>query len=121
MKKLKLFLVSMLAMLTVLMCFAGCGMKGVYRVESYEVAGFSKEVEESASYIEFKSGNVATLSINVGSLTFEGDGTWSKGEEKDTYVIDFKGAKYPVKIIDGDMIVDFLVGKIVLEKDGLFD
>ena len=108
-------------MLTVLFCFAGCGAQGVWRVESYEIAGFSKEVEESSSYIELKSGNIATLSISVGTMKFEGDGTWSKGEEKDSYVIEFNGAKYPVKMIDGDMIVDFLIGKIVLEKDGLFD
>ncbi len=118
MKKFRLFLVSMLAMITVLFCFAGCGVKGVWRAESYEIAGFTKEVEgESASYIEFKGDDVVTLSISLGTLKFEGDGTWSKGEEKDTYVIDFKGAKYTVKMVDGDMIVDFLIGKIVLDKD----
>ena len=121
MKKLKVFLVSVLAIITVLFAFVGCGLlglKGVYRVESYEIAGFSKEVEESASYIEFKSGNVVTLSLNVANvLTLQGDGTFSKGEEKDTYVIDFKGVKYPVKVVDGDIIVDFSVAKIVLDKD----
>jgi hypothetical protein len=117
MKKLKVFLVSVLAMLVVLICFVGCGVKGVWRVESYEIGGFSKEVEESSSYIEFKGDNAVTLSISVGTLKFEGDGTWSKGEEKDTYVIDFNGAKYIVKMVDDDMIVDFKVGKIVLDKD----
>ena len=108
----------MLAMLTVLMCFAGCGMKGVYRVSSYEVGGFTREVEESASYIEFKKDNVVTLSIDVGGvLKFEGDGAYAEGEEKDTYVIDFKGAKYTVKMVDDDMIIDFTIGKIVFEKD----
>ena len=117
MKKVKTFLVTMLAMLTMLVCFVGCGPTGTYRVEGYEVAGFTKEVEESASYIQFKSGNVVTLSLNVaGILTLEGDGTWSKGEEKGTYIIDFKGIKYPVKMVDGDMIVDFTVAKIILDK-----
>ena len=116
MKKVKTFLVAMLAMLTMFVCFVGCGPMGTQRVEAYEVAGFTKEVEESASYIQFKSGNVVTLSLNVASLTLEGDGTWSKGEEKGTYIIDFKGVKYPVKMVDGDMIVDFAVAKIILDK-----
>lgn len=117
MRKFKTFLVSLLAVLTVLVCFVGCGPMGTYRVEAYEIAGFSKEVEESASYIEFKSGKVVTLSLNVaGVLTLEGDGTWSKGEEKGTYIIDFKGVQYPVKMVDGDMVVDFGVAKIILDK-----
>ena len=117
MKKIKTLFVSFLALFTMLVCFVGCAPTGTYRVESYEIAGHSIEVEESASYIQFKSGNVVTLSLSVaGVLTLEGDGTWSKGEEKDAYIIDFKGMKNPVKMIDGDMIIDFIVAKIVLEK-----
>ncbi|MBQ8685962.1 MAG: hypothetical protein IJ514_07310 [Clostridia bacterium] len=118
MKRLKVFLVSVLAVLTMLLGFVGCGAKGVYRLESYEVAGFTKTVEDSASYIELKSKDEVYVSIAIGDyITLEGDGTWTELEEDNKYQLEVKGVKYNVTIIDGEMIVDFLVVKAVLEKD----
>lgn len=122
MKKLKVFLVSLLAMLTVLFCFTGCGVKGVYQVEGYELpGGWSKEVEESTSYIEIKDDNVVEMDIAIGSVfSIKQTGIWVELDEENKYEIRVPQGEgsitYGVTLIDEEMVVDFQICKIILEK-----
>lgn len=118
MKKVKVLLVGLLTMVMCLFCFVGCGEKGVYKVTEYKVGPASVEVTDSESYIELKGDNVATMSIDVAKVvTLEGEGTWAKGEEKNSYIVTIENVEYPVTIVDGEMTVEILGTKLVLVKE----
>ena len=119
MKKLKIFLVSLLTAILCLFCLASCGERGVYKVTAYEVGSSTIDVDSdsTASYIELKRKDVAVVSLDIaGVATIEGTGTWSEVSD-DKYKITVDGVSYEVTIHDDEMIVNLLVGKIILEKD----
>ena len=118
MKKVKAFFVSLLAVVMCLFCLVACGEKGKYEVVSYTVGGFKQEVsDDDSSYIELKSDDVAVVYIKFGTMSWEGEGTWAKDEDKDDTVnITVGGITYSATI-DGDtMTLNMIVGSIVLEK-----
>ncbi len=120
MKKFRTILVTALAMLMVLFCFASCGKTGKYVATSYTVAGFNKKVEETdnPSYVELKGENVAVVSINLTStLKWSGEGTWEEVEGKENTVAITVGVITCEAVIDGStMTLDMVVGTITLEK-----
>ena len=128
MKKLKVFLVSLLAMLTVLFCFAGCfgGVEGVYKVTDYRVSNMSFDVAESStSYIEIKEDNAVVMNISIGNdlLTIEETGTWVELEDGSYQIQVVEGdmtISYDATLKDGVLVVDFPVGfgtvKVIAQK-----
>ena len=124
MKKLKVFLVSLLAMITALFCFAGCfgGVEGVYKVTDYRVGNMSFDVAESStSYIEIKEDNVVVMDISVGNaLTIEETGALVEKEEKGEYEIQVKEenvtTSYKATLEDNVLIVEFpgLLGTVTV-------
>jgi len=127
MKKLKVFLVSLLAMLTVLFCFASCGMSGTYKATAFDPVALEAidiESEETASYIKFASGKSVEISINidlplVDPIEIKGNGTWAEdAETKGKYVVTLEsGAKFNFTKVDGDIHLDVGFGVLILEKD----
>ncbi len=128
MRKLKVFVVSLLASLAVLLCFAGCfgGVEGVYKVTDYRVGNMSFDVaESSSSYIEIKEENVVVMDISIGNgvLNIEQTGTWVELEDG-KYQIQVKEdnmtISYDATLEDGVMVVDFpvVIGtvKVIAEK-----
>ncbi len=120
MRKIKVFVVSLLAALAVLLCFAGCGEKGIYRIEAYEIPsiGITKEVEANMSYVELKKDGVAEVSIDLGVIGKKvGTGTWEKTDEKNRYILTLDEVEYPIMIVDEEMIIEMDFANIVLEKE----
>lgn len=119
MKKVKIWLLTLLTVVMALFGLSACGETGVYKVSEYKVGIVSFDVDEDAtdSYIELKSGNEVVLNISVERVSLEGTGTWEKGEEKNSYVLNVEGEKYPVTIDDGEMVITILGVQIILEKD----
>ena len=127
MKKLKVFLVSVLAMLTVLFCFASCGMNGTYKATAFDPVALEAidiESDETASYIKFASGKSVEISINidlplVDPIEIKGNGTWAEdAETKGKYVVTLEsGAKFKFTKVDGDIHLDVGFGVLILEKD----
>ena len=119
MKKVKIFLVSLLTAILCLFCLASCGERGVYKVTAYEVGASTVDVDSdaTASYIELQRKDVAVVSLDIaGIATIEGTGTWTE-VSKNKYKISVDGLSYDVTIHDDEMIFDFKVAKIILEKD----
>ncbi len=119
MKKFRTILVTALAMLMVLFCFASCGKTGKYEATAYTIAGFTKPVEETdtPSYIELKKDNEATVYIKLGTLSWSGDGTWKESENKENTVLITIGIiTYEATIEGGTMTLNMLIGSVTLEK-----
>lgn len=121
MKKLKVFLVSLLAMLTVLFCFAGCfgNVAGVYKVTDYRVGGMHFDAPaNNPSYIEITDDDKVEIDVSVGTvLSLETTGTWAEGEEKDTYIIETEdGGSYKAYFKSGALIVEFGRVTVIAEK-----
>ena len=120
MKKVKIWLLTLLTVVMALFGLSACGETGVYKVTEYKVGMGSIDVDEdfTDSYIELKSGNKLVVSIDIANVaTLEGTGTWEKGEEKNSYILNIEGIEYPVKIVDEEMVITIAVVQIVLEKD----
>lgn len=116
MKNVKVFLVGFLTLVLSLFCLVGCGKTGKYEAVSYTIAGFTKEVEEGEnSYVELKGENVAVVSISVGSLNWEGEGTWEEGEDGKVS-IKVGLFTYTATIDGNEMALDMGIGTINLEK-----
>ena len=96
MRKIKMFFVSLLAMMLALFCFASCGEAGKYTLVSYQKSnGDVTIVAESASFVELGKENEATISIDLGIFTLNGEGTWAKSEEeKKTLLLDLNIGDY---------------------------
>lgn len=129
MKKLKVCLVSLLAMLTVLFCFAGCfgSVAGVYKVTDYRVASTHTDVpENNSSYIEIKDDNTVVIDISLanGMFTKKETGTLVELEEKNTYEIQIKEDDvtifYEASLKNGALVVEipfaFATVTIIAEK-----
>lgn len=117
MKKMKVLLASILTIVMCLFCFAGCFQTGKYEAVSYKAGPITMDVSgDDASYIELKSGDVAVVSINLAVVKLEGEGTWAKGEEKGTVVIDVDGAKFTATIDGSTMTINILGTELILEK-----
>ena len=120
MKKVKMFLVSLLTAILCLFCLASCGERGVYRLTGYDPIGDDYrdiDSDATASYIELQRKDVAVVSIDLaGIATIEGTGTWTE-VSKNKYKISVDGLSYEVTIQDDTMILDVKIGKIILEKD----
>ena len=52
MKKFRTIMMTVLAMLMVVFCFASCGKTGKYTATAYTIAGFTKVVEETEEVTE---------------------------------------------------------------------
>ena len=117
MKKLKVFLVSLLTVVMAMFCLGACGQQGKYEAVSYKLLGATVDISgDDASYVELKSKNEAVVSITIASMTWEGTGTWEKGEEKNTVVITIDGVSHNATVEDGKMTLDMGVGSIIFEK-----
>ena len=119
MKKFRTILVTVLAMLMVVFCFASCGKTGKYTATSYTIAGFTKVVEETEdpSYVELKKDNVATVYIKLGTLSWSGDGTWKESEEKENTVLITVGIiTYEAVVDGGTMTLNMGIGSVELKK-----
>ena len=117
MRKIKTIVVSMLAVLMALFCLVGCGTTGKYVATAYKVGSITTTLTESTSYVELKGDNVAVVSIDMKLGKIEGEGTWAKGEEKNTVVITVSGIPYTVTIDGNTMTLDMgFAGSIILEK-----
>ncbi len=119
MKKFRTIMVTVLAMLMVLFCFASCGKTGKYEAVAYTIGGWKKEVEETddLSYIELKKDNVATVSISLGTLSWSGDGTWKESEEKENTVLITVGIlTYEAVVEGGTMTLNMGIGSVELKK-----
>ena len=120
MKKLKVFLVSLLAMLTVLFCFSGCfgGVAGVYKVTDYRVGGMHFDAPaNNPSYIEIKDDNTVEIDVSVGSvLSLKETGTWVETEEKDKYRIETEYDAYEAYFKNGALVVEFDYVTVIAEK-----
>ena len=88
MKKVKLYLVSLLTIVMALFCFVGCGPVGKYTATSYKMGPVSMEIKDSNSYIELKLDKSAVIHIEVSALNMSIDdsGTWEKGEDKEVKI-----------------------------------
>ena len=126
MKKIKVFLVSMLSVLTMLVCFVGCGPMGTYKATAFDpiaLEAIDIESEETASYIKFESGKKVVISINVDlplvdPIEIKGNGTWAETETKDKYEVTLENdAKFYFTKVDGDIHLDVGFGVLILEKD----
>ena len=117
MKKVKVLLVGILTLVLSLFCLVGCFEQGKYEAVSYSLGSLSVEVDEDDdSYVELKGDDVAVVSISVGTLTWEGEGTCTKGEEKGTVVITISGIEHTATIDGSTMTLDLGIGSIKLEK-----
>ncbi len=121
MKKVKLLVVSILTVILSLLCLASCGVEGKYTLVSIQLGSSTTTVEESTSYVELKSENVADVSITidlplVGEKSLTGEGTWKEGEEDNSYVITVSGIPYNA-VVDGNVLtLDIFGVKINFEK-----
>ena len=87
MKKVKLYLVSILTILMALFSFVGCGPVGKYTATAYKLGSASISIEDSNSYIELKLDKSATIHIDIaGVMTVEDSGKWEKGEGKEVKI-----------------------------------
>lgn len=119
MKKLKVFLVSLLAMITALFCFSGCfgSVAGVYKVTDYRVGGMHFDAPANApSYIEIKDDNTVEMDISLNIFTIEETGTWVETEEKDKYRIETEYDSYEAYFKNGALIVEFGKVTVIAEK-----
>lgn len=119
MKKFKTILVSALAMLMVVFCFASCFKTGKYVATAYTIAGLEKQIEatETPSYVELKGENVASVFINVASFSWSGEGTWKEVEGKENTVAITVGViTYEAVIEGGTMTLDMIIGSLILQK-----
>ena len=121
MRKIKMFFVSLLAMMLALFCFASCGEVGKYNVVSFVVSNTETTLTDNTSYVELKKDNVADVSITVeipfiGEKTLAGEGTWEKGEEKNTYVITISGIEYDAVKDGKKLTINVFVIKFNFEK-----
>lgn len=116
MKKVKTFFVSLLAVMMVFFCFAGCGETGKYEAVSYNLGALSIDVaEDNGSYVELKGGDVAVVYIKVSSMSWEGEGTWKKGDDG-AVTITVSDVTYNATIDGKTMTLDMGIGSIKLEK-----
>ncbi len=117
MKKIKVFLVSLLTIVLAMFCLAGCGKTGKYVATAYKIGSTTTDLTDSTSYVELKGDNVAVVSIDLKITKIEGEGTWKEGEEKNTVVITVSNVPYPVTIDGNTMTLDLgIAGSIILEK-----
>ena len=116
MRKIKMAIVSMLAAFMALFCLVGCGTTGKYVATSYKAGSVTMDLTNSDSYVELKGGDEAVVSIDLGVGKLEGTGTWTKGEEENTYVITIESIPYTVKIEGGQMTMDIFGTSLIFEK-----
>lgn len=119
MRKLKVCLVSLLAMLTVLFCFAGCfgNVAGVYKVTDYMVANaaYIDVPANNSSYIKITDDDKVEMELSLPVVTLETTGTWAEGEEKDTYIIETEdGSSYKAYFKNSALIVEVPVGRMTV-------
>ncbi len=115
MKKVKLFLVSLLTVILSLFCLVGC-TAGKYKAVSYNLGFVSFDItdEDNESYVELKGDKTAIVHVKVDVISVDGTGTW---EEKDDEIsITIEGITYNATEKDGVLTVNFLVGSVVLKK-----
>lgn len=115
MKKVKLFLVSLLTVILSLFCLVGC-TTGKYKAVSYKIGPASVDItdEDNESYVELKGDNTAIVHVKVATISVDGTGTW---EEKDDKIsITIEGVTYSATEKDGVLTVNFLIGSVVLKK-----
>ena len=115
MKKVKLYLVSLLTILMALFSFVGCGPVGKYTATSYKTNSISVAIEDNNSYIELKLDKTAVIHIDVASFITINDSnaTWEKGEGKEvkittgniTYTAMVEGKTLSLPILSGMTIV----------------
>lgn len=113
MKKVKLYLVSLLTIVMALFCFVGCGPIGKYTATAYKMGSMSIDINNSNSYIELKIDKTAEIHIEISALNMSIDdsGTWEKGDDKEV-VIKTENTTYTVTV-DGDTLT---YGVIVFKK-----
>ena len=112
MKKVKLYLVSLLTIVMALFSFVGCGPVGKYTATSYKMGPVSVAIEDSNSYIELKLDKSATIHIDIaGVMTIEDRGKWEKGEDKEVKITT-ENTTYTVTV-DGNTLT---YGVIVFTK-----
>ena len=89
MKKVKLYLVSLLTILMALFSFVGCGPVGKYTATAYKSGSISYAIEESNFYIELKQDKTAVINIEIPALLLtinDNNATWEKGEGKEVKI-----------------------------------
>ena len=117
MKKVKVFLVSLLTVALAMFSLASCVQPGKYEAESYKLGSLTMEIsDDNASYVELKWNKDAVVSIQVASMTWEGTGTWKSGEDKNTIVITINDTEHTATVDGDELILDMGVGSIVFEK-----
>ena len=135
MKKIKLFLASLLAIVTLLVTCVGCslfGLKGVYKPTEFDPVLFDEidlDPTKYNSYVEFESGKKIHVFISldlplVAPIEIQGRGTYE--EEKDAYPKGEGKKKYKVTLEDGktfyftkddeEIEFDCKIGILTLEK-----
>ena len=118
MKKISIVLATVLAFVLSLVCLSGCFLyQGKYTASAIVIGNTTTELEDSESFVELKGDDVAVVSINILSVvTLEGEGTWKKSEEEDSYVLTVGGINYDFTIEGGKMTIDFAIAKLILER-----
>lgn len=113
MKKVKVYLVSLLTVIMALFCFVGCTPVGKYTATAYKLGSASLEIKDSNSYIELKIDKTAEIHIEISALgmSIDDSGTWEKGEDKEV-IITTENTTYTVTV-DGDTLT---YGVIVFKK-----
>lgn len=117
MRKIKVFVVSVLTVLLAMFCLAGCGETGKYALTSCKVASAEINISENDSYVELKSENVAVVSIDLAVGKLEGEGTWKKGAEKGAVVITLDGVDYNMTVADGNLTFEIFRAVLTFTKE----
>ena len=130
MKKIKLWLASLLTVLLCAVCFSGCGaMQGEYKLSSWKLPLIGTEItidKASESYltVNLEDDGVVTVS---GQLAYNGTtyldittpqtGTWEKGEEKNVVEISVGNVfNVTATVKGGKMEFNGLFGTLTLKK-----
>jgi hypothetical protein len=113
MKKVKLYLVSLLTVIMALFSLVGCTPIGKYTATAYKLGGASLEIEDSNSYIELKIDKTAEIHIEISVLgmSINDSGTWARGDGN-IVIITTESSEYEVTV-DGDTLT---YGVIVFKK-----
>lgn len=114
MKKVNVFLVSLLTLMLSLFCMSGCFKTGTYTATEYKLGSLSYEVDESGNTIELKGDDVAVVSLDLGGVKIDNEGTWKKVDGE--YVLTVGGVEYDMEFDGKEMSVDFKIVTIIFSK-----
>ena len=103
MKKMKIWIVSILTVILSLFCLASCGETGKWAVTKYKAGPVSIDAD-SGSYIEMNFDKTIKIVIDIAGVSIEREGTWEKSkEEENTYILTFENTQEKLTIEDGVM------------------